>query len=280
MRSIKNTSLSFGLVNVPVKMYVAVESHDIPFHQHHGGCGGQIGMVRRCKVCGEDVEFRNIVKGIERDGKLVIIDEADLQSVNDEQPQQIEVVQFCHADEIDPMLWERPYYLESNKGGEEGYLLLRQALTDSGLVGIARLVMRTRTTLAVLRVHRGVLVLHTISWPDEVRDVNQLKDLTTKAKAPSKRDTEVAAQLVQAMVAPFDPSEFTDTYTTRLDELITARAEDADFVPQPSSAADDPEDVSDLLAKLEASVALRTKKTAPKKPAAPKRRGGRTVVAA
>ena len=145
MRAVKKASLGFGLVNVPVRMYLATESHDVGFHQHHQGCDGAIGMVRTCKQCGEVVPYADIVSGIERDGKLVTLSKDELAGLEDERGAQIEVLQFCQAGEIDPIMFdENTYYCEPDGGDPKGYPLLSQVLVESDLVGVVRYVMRTR----------------------------------------------------------------------------------------------------------------------------------------
>jgi DNA end-binding protein Ku len=252
MRAVKKASLGFGLVNVPVRMYLATESHDVGFHQHHQGCNGAIGMARTCKDCGEVVPYADIVSGIKRDGKLVTLTKDELAGLEDERGAQIEVLQFCQAGEIDPILFdENTYYLEANGGDPKGYPLLRQALLESNLVGVVRYVMRTRQHLGILRVIGNVMVIHPMHWPDEVRSTGELKipdkvDLDPKA-------VKLAHMLVESLlVERFDPEQFTDTYTARVDELIDVKAAGAPVV---ASAEDTgTEDVSDLLAALEKSI--------------------------
>lgn len=259
MRSIKNTSISFGLVNVPGKLYKAVESHDVAFHQHHAGCGGSIKMERYCSSCeAKGIDFADIVKGVERDDKTVLVTADEIKSLEGEVSPTIDVVQFVEASEIDAVAYETAYYFAPEKTSVEGYALLRTVLSETGKVGLVQFALRGRLSLGVLRVSGDVLTVHTIAWPDEVRKPEfALLDKKVELKPAL---VAAATALVESMTGTFKPEDFTDTYTSRVQEFITARAEGGVFVP--AAKADDSEDVSDLLAALEASVA---KKKATKK---------------
>lgn len=255
MRATKKTTISFGLVSVPVKLYKAVEDHDVHLHQYHGGCGGGVGIQRVCKVCETEVPYADIVKGAEAsNGTVVTFTADDLHDLEDEQDGGVELVQVCELAEVDALRFDSAYYLEPDKVSS-GYRLLAKVLADSNRVGIVRLALRTRTSMAVLRVlANGVMALHTLHWDDEIRPTTELnlgKDLPANDQMLA-----VATKLVDSMVKPFDPAAFTDSYTERLAEVIEARSEgeQTDFVAQarPATATDD---VSDLLAKLEASIA-------------------------
>lgn len=269
MRATKVCSLGFGLVSVPVKVYKATESHDIGMHRHHKDCNGAVGQRLYCKECGELVEFGDIISGVEHDGQLVILTPEEKAGVEGEVGKDIEVLQFVDADEVDPILYEQPYYLEPD-GKVDGYALLRQVLVESNRVGIVQFVMRTRSTLGVLRVLGNVLVIETMRWIDEVRNANELKGMEQEVKLDPKALT-MAHALVESMASEFNPAEFKDLYTERLGELIAAKAGESEFITKPKEL-DEPV-VDDLIAALEASVArhpagkARGKKAAPKRPA-------------
>ena len=254
-RAIKTTSISFGLVNVPVKLHKATESHDISFHQHHEGCGGNVGIQRVCKACEQEVPYANIVKGIDHDGNLVIVAPEELKALQDEQPT-VEVVQFINAADIDPLTYEQSYYVEPQKTALEGYALLREVLTSTGRAGLVKFALRDRLHLGVLRVAGNVLVIHTIAWPDEVR-TPAFAGLD-KPVALKPQMVEMATALVDAMTAPFVAAEWTDTYTDRVAELIAAKANGDTIAPAPVK---DESDVEDLLKALEASIAKKGKKS-------------------
>lgn len=252
-RAIKTTSISFGLVNVPVKLHKATDSHDISFHQHHAGCGGNVGIERKCKACEQPVPYADIVKGIEHEGTLVIVAPEELKALQDEVPA-VEVVQFIDAGEIDPLTYEQSYYVEPQKAAMEGYALLRTVLVNTGRAGLVKFALRDRLHLGVLRVAGDVLVIHTIAWPDEVR-TPAFSPLDVNLKPQM---VEMATALVDAMTAPFVASEWTDTYTDRVADLIAAKANGESIAPAP---AKDDTDVDDLLKALEASIAKKGKKS-------------------
>jgi DNA end-binding protein Ku len=217
---------------------------------------GGISLKRVCKECGEDVAYGDIVKGIEVGGSLVTITEDDLAQLEGERGKQIEILQFVDQSEIDPIMFEDSYYLGGGKVGSEktvrpskAYALLANAMASSGLVAIAEFTMRAKTHIAAIRVVEGVLVLHTLRWADEVREAT----VPGLGAEYSAAELDMAEKLVASMVGKFDKDAHVDTYTNRLTSLIEAKAEGVEL---DITEADDvaPSDVSDLLAKLEASV--------------------------
>jgi DNA end-binding protein Ku len=267
MRSVHTGGLGFGLVNVPFKMYTATESHDVKFHQHHAACGGPITMQRVCSACGDEqhaavVEYNDIVKGITRDETLVLLSKEDIDGLDTEAGAGMEVLKFVHASEVDPVLYEGTYYLApddnkgKNKSAVEGYALLRHVLGESERVGIVRYTYRQKTHIGVLRVLGEVLAVHPLRWPDEVRPTDELTTAHRKVELSPKM-VKVAEALVESMMGSFDPAEYTDAYTARLTELVDAKAAGGEFVPAESDDDDGADDVSDLLAKLEASIATK-----------------------
>lgn len=256
MRALKSTTISFGLVSVPVKLYKSVDSHDVSFKQHHMGCGGSIKMERYCEGCDEKpVAFADVVKGIDHDGTLVLVTADEMKSLESEAPPAIEVVQFVEAGEIDPLTYEAAYYAAPDKASLEGYALLRTVLAESGRVGVVRFSLRAgRHSLGVLRASGDLLIVHTVAWPDEVREpAFPILDQKVELK-PAVLD--MARKLVESMTGSFKAEEFVDTYTDRVREFIAARAAGGEFIPVQAEAT---EDVSDLLAALEASVAKKKK---------------------
>jgi DNA end-binding protein Ku len=260
-------SISFGLVNVPVKMYTAVSSHDVSFHQHHDADMGRIKYAKVCADCGEVVDGANIVKATEVGDSTAVVTEDELASLRDEQPKTVEILQFVDQGEVDPLAFESGYYL-APAGPVNGYHLLRQVMQDAGRVGICRVMLRSKTSLALLRVtNENVLTMHTLSWPDEIRNPN-FADLG-KPFEVKPQELKVATMLLDSMSGTFKPEDFTDTYHERLIELVAAKADGKSFTPQKPVAVDN--DVTDLLAQLEASlgkqpVAVKTPaKRAPRK---------------
>lgn len=251
MRAVKTTSLSFGLVNVPVKMYKATESHDIKFKQVHAGCGGGISLVRTCKECEQEVAWADLAKGIEHGDEMVIMDPEEIKELEGEKSPSVEVIQFMDADEVDPISYESPYYLAPDKAGVEGYALMLQALSESGKVGLVKFSLRGgRESLGVLRVSGKVMVIHTIAWPDEIREPEFA--ILNKPVKLKPRMVEMARALVESMAAPFVAEDHVDVYTGRVEEFIAAKAAGEEFEAHPAGL--EPA-VDDLLAALEASIA-------------------------
>jgi DNA end-binding protein Ku len=255
VRSMKKTSLYFGLVNIPVRFYKATENGDIGFHQHHGPkCMGRIGYVKTCKDCGHVVDHADIVKGIEVDGNVVVVTDDEMSSLAEEAGPEVEVIQFAEADEIDPLAFENGYYLEPD-GNQDGYALLREVLRTTERSAIVKFTLRgDKLHLGTLRVKGEYLVIHSMRWPNEVRDPSTLKVDPKVVIKP--KELKMAHLLVESMLEPFQPEQFVDAYTGRLEELIETKA--AGKKPKPKVVElDDTEDVTDILAALEASVARR-----------------------
>jgi DNA end-binding protein Ku len=258
MRAIKTTSLSCGLLNVPVKLYKAVESHDFSFKLYHAGCGGSIGMLRVCKDCEGEVEWADVAKGAEAaDGTLVIAAPEEIKALEGEQVPAVEVLHFMGADEVDPVSYESAYYLAPDKAGVKGYALLHEALSETKKVALVKFALRGRESLGVLRVSGDVLVTHTIAWPDEIREP-QFAILEKPVKLKPK-ESELARALVESMTEPFVAEDHVDVYTGRVEEFIETKAAGGEFVAHP--AGPEPA-VDDLLAALEATIAKKKKKTA------------------
>jgi DNA end-binding protein Ku len=250
MRAIWKGAVSFGLVSVPVKLYAATESHDVSFRQVHAKDGGRIKYQRVCSVDGEEVAYADIAKGYETEnGEMVILTDDDLAELPLTSSREIAVEKFVPSDQIDPMLFEKSYYLEPEKTGAKPYALLRQALLDADRMAVVTVALRQRTTVAVLRVRDDVIVLQTMMWPDEVRqpdfnvDVGEVKDAEVK----------MAQMLVETLAGDFDPSEFSDGYADAVDALVKAKIEGGE-VKRTETAAKTSGEVVDLLAALQRSV--------------------------
>lgn len=272
MRSIWKGSVSFGLVNVPVKVYSATEDHDIKFHQVHEKDNGRIRYKRTCEVCGEVVEYRDIARAYDsEDGQTVIITDEDIATLPEERSREIEVVEFVPADQLDPMMYDKSYFLEPDSKSTKSYVLLAKTLAETDRVAIVHFALRNKTRLAALRVKdfskRDVMVIHTLLWPDEIRDPDFPsldKDVDIKPA-----ELKMAGQVVESMTDDFKPDQFRDDYQEQLHELVQAKLEggEAFTVEEQPTDLDETEDVSDLLAKLEASVKARGSGSADKAPA-------------
>ncbi len=250
MRAIWKGAVSFGLVSVPVKLYAATENHDISFRQVHAKDGGRIRYQRICSIDGEEVPYSDIAKGYEtEDGEMVILDDEDLAQLPTTSSREIAVEKFVPTDQIDPMLFEKSYYLEPEKSGAKPYALLRQALLDADRMAVVTVALRQRTTVAVLRVRGDVIVMQTMMWPDEIRtpdfeiDTGEVKDSEVK----------MANMLVETLADDFDPDEFEDDYAEAVEALVRAKVEGGEIKRTPTSQKSSGE-VVDLLAALQRSV--------------------------
>ncbi len=226
MRAVWSGSISFGLVNVPVKAYSAVEDHDIHFHQVHDADGGRIRYERRCEVCGKKVEYENIDKAFEEDGETVVMTDEDFEALPEADNDEIEVVQFVPSDQVDPIMLERSYYLEPEGKSPKSYLLLRQTLQDTDRTAIVTFALRQKTRLGALRVCGKVLLLQAMLWPDEVRDVD-FPGTKSRAKIGEK-ELKLSAALVEQYASDFTPEAFEDDYQVELHKLIDAKLEAGD----------------------------------------------------
>jgi len=283
MRAIWKGSVSFGLVSVPVKLYAATESHDVSFRQVHVKDGGRIKYQRVCSLDGEEVPYSDIAKGYEtEDGEMVVLTDDDLADLPLTSSREIAVEKFVPTEQIDPMLFEKSYYLEPEKSGAKPYALLRQALQDADRMAVVTVALRQRTTVAVLRVREteagDVIVLQTMMWPDEVR----VPDFSVEVGEVKDAEVKMAKMLVETLAGDFDPAEFEDDYAGAVEALVKAKIEGGEVERTPTSTKTSGE-VVDLLAALQRSVdaakkgrgeepeePAATKKTAAKKSAAKK----------
>jgi DNA end-binding protein Ku len=226
MRAIWKGAIAFGLVNVPVKVYSATEDHDISLHQVHNADGGRIRYQRRCEVCGKIIDYSDIEKAFEDGGRTVVLSKDELKSIPAENSHEIEVVQFVPSEQLEPMMFEKSYYLEPDSKSPKAYVLLRRALEDTDRVAIVQFALREKTRLGALRIKDDVLVLQSLLWPDEVREANfPALDESVKISA---QEREMSAALVESMADDFDPDHFTDDYQIQLRTLIEAKLEKGD----------------------------------------------------
>lgn len=256
MRSIWKGSIAFGLVNVPVKVYTATEDHDIRFHQVHAEDGGRIKYDRVCTVCGKSVAFADIDKAYESpEGDKVILTDEDFSKLPVAEKHEIPVLQFVPSEQIDPILFDRSYYLEPDSTTPKAYVLLAKTLDQVDRVALVHFTLRQKTRLAALRVRDGVLVLQTLLWPDEVRaaEFESLDD----ASPPRSQEVEMAQTLVDSMSEDFDPGRFTDDYQIELKKMLDAAIESgSDRVTRHEEAEPEQQDaeVVDLVAALQRSL--------------------------
>ena len=253
-RPIWSGSISFGLVNVPVKLVTATSPKDVRFHQLHGADGGRVNQKRVCSLDGEEIEYSEIVKGYEiRKGDYVVVEPEEMEALAPEASRVIDIEEFVDLADIDPLFFEHSYYMVPEGPAVKPYALLVEAMEGSGKAGIGRFVLRTKEYLAALRPHEGVLVLSTLLFADEVVATADLEVRTTKDTKPSEREVDMARQLVDTFSAEWDPAKYKDYYREKLLAMIEAKAEGQEVI-----APEEPErpaPVVDLMAALEASLA-------------------------
>lgn len=257
MRSIWKGEVSFGLVNVPVKVYAATEDHDLRARQVDKNDGVRIRYKRVRDDNGEEVEYGDIAKAYESDeGEMVILTKEDLASLPVEQNHEIEVTEFVPADQVDPVAFDNAYFLEPASRSNRAYILMREALESTDRLAICTFTLRNRTRLCALRVYKDVLMLQTLLWPDEIRPAI-LDGLDKEAKV-RPQEVKMAASLIETMAADFEPEKYEDDYQNQLRELIEAKAAggEAFTLEERDDTGDDDGDdeVADLLAALRASV--------------------------
>jgi DNA end-binding protein Ku len=249
-------AISFGLVNVPVKLYSAVSRKTVRFHQLNADTGHRISQKRVDSVTGDEVPYENIVKGFElTKDRYVVITPEELDSVSPEKTRAIDIEDFVDLEDIDPIFYDHPYYLVPDKGAGKAYGLLLEAMRESGKVAIARVVIRSKEQLVAIRPAAGdVLTMETMIFHDEVVPTDDLdgvpdaKDLKT-----TDRELKMAQQLIESLTSDFEPSKYHDEYREKVLELVERKAEGEEIAIQPES--EEPTKVPDLMAALEASLA-------------------------
>jgi DNA end-binding protein Ku len=252
MRSIWKGTVSFGLVSIGVKLYTATEERDVSFHQVRRTDGSRIRYRRVAETDGEEVAFSDIAKGYQLpSGETVVLTDADFADLPLPSARVVDVLQFVPLAEIDPIYFAKSYYLEPEQNAVKPYVLLRDALTASGMAGLVKVAIRSREQLATLRVRDGVIVMETMIWPDEVREPGFAfleQDVSLRAQ-----ERQMAESLVASMAGDFDPSVYTDNYREALQQVIDAKVEGREVV-EPEQAQPRAGNVVDLMSALRASV--------------------------
>jgi len=256
VRAIWKGAVAFGLVNVPVKLYAATGEQDVPLHQVHKDDGGRIRYKKTCSVCGEPVEMRDIAKGYQTDdGKLVVLTDEDMAELPLATEREISVLEFVPAEQVDPIMLSKTYYLEPDKTAAKPYALLREALAATDRMAVVKVALRQRESMAVLRVRDDVICLQTLLWPDEIRAADfPILDADVTVRP---QELTMASSLVESLAADFDPSEFHDAYREALETLIQVKVETGSTqnVPAPAGAPEEGGgEVIDLLSALQRSV--------------------------
>jgi DNA end-binding protein Ku len=252
MRSIWKGSVSFGLVSIGVKLYSATEERDVSFHQVRREDGARIRYKRVAETDGEEVAYADIAKGYQLpSGEMVVLTDDDFKDLPLPSARVVDVLQFVPAEQIDPIYYNKTYFLEPEKGALKPYVLLRDALVDSDTVGLVKVAIRNREQLATLRVREGVLVMETMIWPDEVRAADfAFLDEDVEVRP---QEQQMARSLVESMAGDFEPEQYTDDYRAALQQVIDAKVEGREIVEveeaQPAAG-----NVVDLMSALRASV--------------------------
>jgi DNA end-binding protein Ku len=248
MASVWAGVVSFGLVSIPVKLYVAARPETVSFNQLHSVCHSRLRQKLYCPTCERDVERAEIVKGYKRGDDYVIMDDADFEAGEHEGSRALEVLEFVEAESVDPVYLERSYYLAPQEGSERAYHVLLSALAEARKAAVVRFVMGTREYHALVRPGDGKLVLHTLYYADEVREL----EARWKAVQPSPQEVELGVKLVDALARDFDPTKYHDEHRTKLMELIQAKADGRSVPAVPERR--EPAKVVNLMEALRQSV--------------------------
>jgi DNA end-binding protein Ku len=258
MRTIWKGAISFGLVSIPIKLFPATEQKDVKFRYLHKTCQAPIKYTRVCSSCGQEVTQDDIVRGYEYEsGRFVIINEEDLDKIPDERTRTLDIIDFVSLEEIDPLYFDKTYYLGPGDAGEKAYALLRKAMEETKKIAIAKVVIRNKESLAVIRGYKNLIVMETIFYPDEIRDTGLLPGFDREVKLHDN-EMKMARELIENLATSFNPEKYTDEYRHKLMELIRAKI-DGEQIVIPEAA--EKGKVVDLMEALKASVEMAKKAT-------------------
>jgi DNA end-binding protein Ku len=252
MHTVWKGAISFGLVHVPVKMFSATEDKDISLRYIHKECGNPLSYVRKCPVCDKEVAWEEIGKGYEYEkGKFVLFDKEELDQLTEEGTKNITILDFVDLTEIDPMYFQKTYYLSPDQAGTNAYRLLMEAMRQTGKIGIAKISIRSKSSLAAIRVLEECLAIETIFYPDEIRPVSQVPNLPEAGTAVNEKELDMAKLLIDQLSTAFEPSKYTDDYRQRMLDLISHKVAGEEFHIVPARQETN---VIDLMAALQASI--------------------------
>lgn len=270
MHTIWKGSIQFGLVSIPVKLHAATENKSVSFRNLHKKCHTPIKYEKLCPVCEETVENDDIVKGHEmNDGRFVVVNDEELKELKEAKTEKaVEILDFIHIDEIDPVYFNRSYYLGPDEGGSKAYALLRKALSDTRKVGIAKIMIRSKEQLAVLRIRDETLLMETLHYPDEIRASADVPNVPSSENI-DKKELDTAVLLIEQLTANFEPEKYEDEYRKNLLALIESK-QNGESVVTPEKE-EKPDNVTDLMDALQASVDRTKKKSGSKKTPAAKK---------
>jgi DNA end-binding protein Ku len=253
LRNIWRGAISFGLVNVPIKLYTAIEDRNIHFSLLHSACQTPIKYHQRCPNCEKDLNKEEIIRGYEYEkGRFVIIQDEDLEGIAAEKSKTIDIIDFVNLAEIDPIYFHRSYFLAPAEGGQKAYALLRQAMENTSRIAIARVVIRAKESLAAIRVYKQGLIMETIYYPEEIRSIELVPELQTEVSLKEK-ELDMAESLIASLTTQFEPEKYTNEYRQAVRELIEAKVQGQEIVRpvQPQTG-----NVVDLMEALQASIEL------------------------
>jgi DNA end-binding protein Ku len=254
MRTLWKGAVSFGLVNIPIKMYVATEHKDIKFNFLHKECMNPIQYRKFCPHCDREIVSEEIVRGYEyQKGSYVVINEEDLERIPLENTKTIDILDFVDLTQVDPIYFDKTYYLEPSQGGEKAYGLLIEAMSQTGKVAIAKVIIRSKQSLAALRIKDQVLIMETIFWPDEIRSPSALNLGVDRSKLHNN-EIKMAVSLIENLSTSFEPAKYQNEYRQALWELIESKIVGKEVVAAAPVA--DRDNVVDLMEALKASVKL------------------------
>src|ERR1700760_2764308 len=264
MRAIWKGSISFSLINIPIALYPATRREELKFRLLRAHDLSPVDYRRVAEADGKEVPWNQIVKGYEYEkGKFVVIKEEDFARVDVEATQTVNIINFVALDEVNPLLFYKPYYLEVGKGGDKAYVLLRDALVESGKIAVATVVIRTRQHLAAVKPQKKGLMLELMHFPEELLDTSEFKEPVEKAVG--KAEMQMAKQLIQSMTSDWKPEQYTDEYTQELEKMIEEKIEHGGQEPPVSAKKKKPTNVVDLVSVLQQSIQQTQAKPKPEK---------------
>jgi DNA end-binding protein Ku len=253
MRALWKGALSFGLVTIPVSLYPATRREELKFRLLRKSDQSPVNYKRVAEVDGKEVPWDQIVKGYEYEkGKFVILQSEDFARVDMEATQTVNIMNFVSLEEVDPLLFYKPYYLEAGKGGDKAYVLLRDALVESGKIAIATVVIRTRQHLAAVKPQKKGLMLELMHFPEELLDSSEFKE--PAEKPVGKAEMQMAKQLIQSMTSEWKPQEYTDEYHKALEKMIEEKVEHGGEEAAAPAKKKKPTNVVDLVSVLQQSI--------------------------
>ncbi|MEI5908697.1 Ku protein [Bacillus spongiae] len=254
MHTIWKGSISFGLVNIPIKLHAATEDGDIKLRSLHKACHTPIKYEKVCPACEVELNKEDIIKGFEvAKGKFVEISDDEIQALKESKEEKsVEIVDFIELKEIDPIYFDRSYFLSPSEGGKKAYGLLKEALVKTKKVGIAKMMIRSKEQLSVIRVYENILLVETIHYPDEVRKVEEVPNIPSE-KNVTKKELDTAILLIDQLTTDFSPEKYHDEYRQKLEGLIEEKSKEKQTV-LPAESRANADNVTDLMAALQASI--------------------------